>query len=851
VTSPAGGRLGAAFVRIRADVSQFATDARRGIQNGINAAAARLNTSALVNVFRRAGTQAGQNLGNGVYRGADGRLRDLRGRFVSEGALAGQLYASAFNRTAELDERGGLALGNLSVLMNKFVLGAAAAAKALPVVIALVAELGQVGIALAASLPFLITSVLIIKETFSSAFRGVGDAIKAAMDQDPGKLQAALKELTPSARAFVLEISKVAPVFEKIQKSIQESFFEPLKGSFAALAKSSFFTELGRAMQTIANEAGFIASQILAIFKASADSGQFQVILAQVVQLFVTLATIFAPLTSTFLNLAAAAGPFVNLLAGRLADRVLIWLDAINASIAGGTLAQTFETALAVMGDFFELLGSIGSILGSVFGALSADGESVIATIGGLAKQFADFLKSTEGLAALSTLADILHLIGSTITLILAPVLPVLAELITAVGGPLVEAFRTLGPPLAKVIDALTGALLPVIEQLAPVFALFVETVAGVLAEVLILIADEIYELTPAFVQLFETIGPAAVTIVEALGLVLQEMVPLLPLLFEALEELIPVFVEALPLIEFFATVLAGVLIIIAALVEILVPFVGALAQFGAEIAAFVLDDFLGSLMELVEWIGNAYDAVAEFFGEQLPALIDGGQREFSEFGDTLSQFPAMIANALSTLAGVIVQPFTVGFDGVRTTVGTGIGRLAEMIRGIPGLLGSFVGSIGAAAANIGRAIGNGLANIPGFAVDIGRRIVDRIRGFANDVIGDINRGINNLDRLLPFDLPRIPFLARGAIINKPMTAVLGEAGREVVIPLTDPARARQLAVESGLLDLLGGGGLGGAPPVYVHVYLGDEEIMSRVDSRVGSALDDQARELTFGSRGV
>jgi tape measure domain-containing protein len=55
--------------------------------------------------------------------------------------------------------------------------------------------------------------------------------------------------------------------------------------------------------------------------------------------------------------------------------------------------------------------------------------------------------------------------------------------------------------------------------------------------------------------------------------------------------------------------------------------------------------------------------------------------------------------------------------------------------------------------------------------------------------------------------------IAQGGIFNQATPVVIGEAGREVAIPLTRPARAVSLAQESGLIDLLqrqgalGGGG--------------------------------------------
>lgn len=50
-----------------------------------------------------------------------------------------------------------------------------------------------------------------------------------------------------------------------------------------------------------------------------------------------------------------------------------------------------------------------------------------------------------------------------------------------------------------------------------------------------------------------------------------------------------------------------------------------------------------------------------------------------------------------------------------------------------------------------------------------------------------------------------VPALANGAVIDRPTLALVGEAGKEVVIPLTNPARAAELAKESGLLEVLEG----------------------------------------------
>lgn len=80
------------------------------------------------------------------------------------------------------------------------------------------------------------------------------------------------------------------------------------------------------------------------------------------------------------------------------------------------------------------------------------------------------------------------------------------------------------------------------------------------------------------------------------------------------------------------------------------------------------------------------------------------------------------------------------------------------------------------------------------------------------------------------------PFFADGGITKGPTIA--GEAGPELVVPLTKPNRAAALLNEVGLL---------GAPNVYV--FLGTSQITEILDVRVEKGLDKQARALANGPR--
>jgi hypothetical protein len=75
-------------------------------------------------------------------------------------------------------------------------------------------------------------------------------------------------------------------------------------------------------------------------------------------------------------------------------------------------------------------------------------------------------------------------------------------------------------------------------------------------------------------------------------------------------------------------------------------------------------------------------------------------------------------------------------------------------------------------------------------------RIVAAVGNVGGQIISKIKSGLPaSVRSVLPF--------ADGGIVNRPVVGLVGEAGPEVIIPLTRPQRARQLAQESGLVDML------------------------------------------------
>lgn len=161
------------------------------------------------------------------------------------------------------------------------------------------------------------------------------------------------------------------------------------------------------------------------------------------------------------------------------------------------------------------------------------------------------------------------------------------------------------------------------------------------------------------------------------------------------------------------------------------------------------------------------------------------------------------------TLVGLIIKHW----DTIKQTFLDGVNGAVGFVTGLPGRVLSALGNLGSLLSGAGRDLisgfVNGIANAAGFVGDIGRNVVNSIVKFINSNV--INR-INNLLEFKvgpltidPPDLPQIPALAEGAIVNRPTLALIGEDGPEVVLPLSARRAARRDA-------LMGEAGLYGEP---------------------------------------
>jgi phage-related protein len=234
----------------------------------------------------------------------------------------------------------------------------------------------------------------------------------------------------------------------------------------------------------------------------------------------------------------------------------------------------------------------------------------------------------------------------------------------------------------------------------------------------------------------------------------------------------------------------------------------------------------IGVILGLPYFIGQAWDAVVGFF----------------------ESLPGRLSSALSSLVDIVGGWFSSAFEAAKSFVLSGIDSIENFFKSIPDKIRAIGPALLDAARGLGHKIGDGLSEIGNFASDIGNKIVSTIKSGINRIVDGINRGIADIDDKIPISLPRLPHFEKGGIVDSPTVALLGEKGkREVVVPLTNPRRAQELADQSGLTDMLAKPG--GGTTVNLTAYLDGYGVMQVTRLVVNDALETQGTELAYGPR--
>ena len=208
---------------------------------------------------------------------------------------------------------------------------------------------------------------------------------------------------------------------------------------------------------------------------------------------------------------------------------------------------------------------------------------------------------------------------------------------------------------------------------------------------------------------------------------------------------------------------------------------------------------------------------------EHLKPLWDTLVQFFFKLGEAVmtvwNNFLAPFVNWIIDVFGKsIVSQFGVIWDTVKAVFGNLIDAVKNIFKSLGGLLDFITGVFSGDWKKAWNGIKTFFKGIWDALVDIVKAPVNLIIGFINRMLNGITEGVNVAIRALNklsfkvpdwvpkyggdkwgFNIkeltsPKIPYLAKGGIIDQPTLAMVGEAGKEAVVPLENTAFADSIA---------------------------------------------------------
>lgn len=388
--------------------------------------------------------------------------------------------------------------------------------------------------------------------------------------------------------------------------------------------------------------------------------------------------------------------------------------------------------------------------------------EPALEKIGGMIGSFADFSKAIN-----EVFGPVISFIVEKLTVVLAPAIEYIGEVWRVLFNTISDVVGGIADIIKGVFDVLTGLLTgdgeKIKEGFLSIFGGLKDIVVSVFSGIIDLVSGVLKLLWDVVVAIFKSIWDAIVAIFSGVGSWFGEK-------FQgAWDAIVNIFT---PIGSWFGQRWADV--------------TSALANIGA----WFTDMFQKA------WTGltNIFSKLGSWFGERWNDVTSALSKVASWFGDIFGKAFDAVKNAFSSIGDF--------FKGVWDTVKSIFVNAGQMVGEAVG--GAFKSAVNAVLGTI-------------------ENVVNGFIGMINGVLGVV-RNLPGLGWVGSVSTVSLPRLARGGIVDSPTIAMIGEAGKEAVVPLENTGFIQTLGrvVSSAVVNAMAGvgpqGGFSGDGDIVIQI---------------------------------
>ena len=214
--------------------------------------------------------------------------------------------------------------------------------------------------------------------------------------------------------------------------------------------------------------------------------------------------------------------------------------------------------------------------------------------------------------------------------------------------------------------------------------------------------------------------------------------------------------------------------------------------------------------------VTSALANIGAWFTDMFQKAWTGLTNIFSKLGSWFGERWADVTNALSSVSNWFGEMFTNAYNAVKdafSSIGDFFSGVWDTVKSI------FVN----AGQMVGEAVGGAFKSAVNAVLDTIENVVNGFIGMINGVL-DVVRNLPGLGWIGSVSTVSLPRLARGGIVDSPTIAMIGEAGKEAVVPLENTGFIQTLGrvVSSAVVNAMAGvgpqGGFSGDGDIVIQI---------------------------------
>lgn len=316
-----------------------------------------------------------------------------------------------------------------------------------------------------------------------------------------------------------------------------------------------------------------------------------------------------------------------------------------------------------------------------------------------------------------------------------------------------------------------------------------VQDFMGTLEEVFQRVIDVAGEFIPHVLETLQTLLPELVARIPDF---VNQLMPIISGLIESIIQILPQLLQnTVP--QLFTVILNAVITLIGYLPQIVQSLISMITT--------IVQEIIKKLPEILKTIVNAIMGIVEIITqpENLTMIMEAGIELLLALVDAIPDVIVAIIEALPKIIENIIKfltdPSTIG-----KIIEAAVKLFLGIVQAVPRILGSLIGAFGELVGKvwdfITQRFGEFAAGFGNFLQGIFKGAVNAVLGFIEMVINAPFAIINGFIGVINFAFgwlgvhlnevqgPKLPRLAEGGLATSATTAIIGEEGREAVIPL-------------------------------------------------------------------